>query len=180
MKTIELCAKKVFESHAHNLIKTLRVFKALPYDNRFDQIQSILLEQIPGFTFLDNKVRFNQISVLEYDYKIFFWRRIKNPNKDNRWEMQLWKYNIQNNKLEQVIYKHVLEGSTVHDRLDEFTIPCDADDDHDHHHHGEGSKDGFLKSVTSFAGKIANATKSLFQKEAKMNGTGQLHLMFGG
>lgn len=37
-----------------------------------------------------------------------------------------------------------------------------------------------IRGVTDVAGKFAKATKNLMQKEAKMNGSGQMHFMFAG
>lgn len=54
---------------------------------------------------------------------IYFWRKRKNIAK-GYWEMQLWKYDVQTDKLEQVIYNEVFENGKVHNNVDLFSVPC--------------------------------------------------------
>jgi len=50
------------------------------------------LEHISEKTFENNNIKFNQISVLDHEYKIYFWRRRRNPKNKKQWQMELWKY----------------------------------------------------------------------------------------
>jgi hypothetical protein len=193
--------------HAHNLIKTLRVFQAQPYDNKYEQVEQILLEAVPGYTFAENKAKFNQISVLEFDYKIYFWRRRRNLAQDKRWEMQLWKYNIlqpAEKRLEQVIHTGVFEGGKLIDRLDEFSVPfpagshADEESEAEEKGKGEPAEDagkkkgglmsavvgGLVRGVKEAAGKVVGAARDIgskvMGKGEDLTGSGEYHFLFAG
>jgi hypothetical protein len=79
IKTIEQLAIPSMEEGMSNLIKTLRVYDFNPSNQpMFKKKQDILLEQVPGYDYNNNLISYNQISVIEFNYKIFFWRRRKN------------------------------------------------------------------------------------------------------
>ena len=50
-----------------------------------------MLEQIIGYTYEANNAGFNQISIIQNDFKLYFWRRRKNEETE-KFEMQLWRY----------------------------------------------------------------------------------------
>lgn len=66
-----------------------------------------MLEAIPGIDYNAELISSNQVSVIEYKYNIYYWKRVLVNNE--KWEMQLWKYNMREDKEEQVICKNAGE-----------------------------------------------------------------------
>lgn len=75
---------------------------------------------MPGYDFATNKAKFNEVSVLEFNFKIFFWRRRRSADLGS-WRMELWRYDILKDDLHKVVKEVIRDGKAQ--TLDSYVIP---------------------------------------------------------